>query len=173
MGEITPYSMALEALLPPVPLSPNHDTSRFDCGKPPLNDWLKFRAIKSEGRSARCYVLCQRNSVIGYYCLSAGAIQHDGSPGKLRKNTPNPIPVVIIGRLALDKVFQGKGLGRALLKDALLRVTRASEMVGARAVLVHAVDREVVPFYARYGFHSFPTNNQTLFLPIEEIIAAL
>jgi predicted N-acetyltransferase YhbS len=78
-----------------------------------------------------------------------------------------------MGRLALDINYQGKGLGRALLKDALWRVTRASELVGARAVVVHAVDQEVIPFYARYGFRSFATNNQTLFLPIEEIIAGL
>lgn len=159
--------------MPPVPLSTSHDTSRFDCGKPPLNDWLRYRAIISEGRSARCYVLCLRSSVIGYYCISAGAVQHDGAPNKLRRNMPDPIPVVIIGRLALDRNYQGKGLGRALLKDALLRITRASELVGARAVLVHAVDQEVIPFYARYGFRSFPTNNQTLFLTIDEIVAAL
>jgi GNAT superfamily N-acetyltransferase len=157
-----------------VPLTSAHDTSRFDCGKPPLNDWLKFRALRAEGRSARCYVLCgARNAVVGYYCIAAGAVQHDGAPRKLRQNMPSPIPIVIIGRLALDKAYQGKGLGRALLKDALLRITRASEMVGARAVVVHAVDPESVPFYARYNFRAFPTNNQTLFLPIDEIIAAL
>jgi GNAT superfamily N-acetyltransferase len=173
MGEIKPYLAALEALLPPVPLLPQHDTSRFDCGKPPLNDWLKYRALKSEGRSARCYVLCLRNSVIGYYCIAAGAVEHNGVPSKLRKNMPQPIPVVVIGRLAVDKAYQGNGLGGALLKDGLLRITQASKLVGARAVLVHTVDGDLVPFYARYGFRSFPTNNQTLFLPIDEIIAAL
>jgi GNAT superfamily N-acetyltransferase len=86
---------------------------------------------------------------------------------------PDPTPVVIIGRLAVDKAYQGKGIGRALLKDALLRVTKASELVGARAVVVHAVDQEAVPFYARYGFRTFPIGNQTLYLPIDEIIAEL
>jgi GNAT superfamily N-acetyltransferase len=76
-------------------------------------------------------------------------------------------------RLAVDKNHQGQGLGRALLRDALLRVTKASELVGARAVLVHAIDQEAVPFYARYGFRSFPVGNQTLYLPIEEIIHSL
>jgi len=80
---------------------------------------------------------------------------------------------VIIGRLAIDKEYQGQGLGRALLQDALLRVTKASELVGARAVLVHAVDQQAVPFYARYGFKTFPHGNQTLFLPIEEIVQSL
>ena len=172
MGEVTP---ALEALQAPVPLTIIHDTSRFDCGRPPLNDRLKFRALTSESRSARYFVLCARKTslVIGYYCLTVGAVQYDGAPRKIRQNTPSPIPVIIIDRMAIDKAYQGKGLGRALLKDALLRIVRASELVGARAVLVHAVDQAAAPFYARYGFKSFPANNQTLFLPMDEIVAAL
>jgi GNAT superfamily N-acetyltransferase len=174
MGEVTPYPGALDALQPLVPLTIKHHTSRFDCGRPPLNDWLKFRSLTSEGSSARCFVLCAPNPlVIGYYCLTAGAVQHDGAPRKIGQNMPSPIPVVTIGRMAIDKAYQGKGLGRALLKDALLRIVRASELVGARAVLVHAVDQGAAPFYARYGFKSFPTNNQTLFLPMDEIVAAL
>jgi len=150
-----------------------HDTSRFDCGKIPLNDWIKHAAARSEGKSARCYVLCSKSTVVGFYCIAAGAVQHEGAPRKLRQNMPNSSPVVILGRLAVDKAYQGQGLGRALLKDALLRITKASELVGARAVLVHAVDQESVPFYARYGFRSFPFGNQTLYLPIEEIINSL
>jgi GNAT superfamily N-acetyltransferase len=111
--------------------------------------------------------------VVGFYCLAAGAVQHEGAPRKLRQNAPDPIPIVIIGRLAVDKSLQGKGIGRGMLKDALLRVTMASKLVGARAVIVHAVDQEAVPFYARYGFRAFPTGNQTLFLTIEDIISAL
>jgi GNAT superfamily N-acetyltransferase len=171
---VTPYQSALGALIQaPVPLLDSHDTSRFDCGKPALNDWLKHTALKSEGRSARCYVACIRGSVVGYYCLAAGAVQHEDAPRTLRRNLPNPTPVVIIGRLAVDKAYQQKGLGRALLKDALVRVTKASQLVGARAVLVHAVDQEAVPFYSRYNFRTFPHGNQTLFLPIDEIISTL
>jgi GNAT superfamily N-acetyltransferase len=170
MGEITPYPLPLELITAPVALSPSHDASRFDCGKPPLNDWLRYKAQKSEGRSARCYVLCLRNSIIGYYCISAGAAQHSGAPRKLRQNMPNPIPIVILGRLAVDRNFQGKGLGRGFLKDALIRITRASELVGARAILVHAVDQGAVPFYARYGFKTFPVGSQTLYLPIDDIV---
>lgn len=174
MGEVKPFPPALAAtLLPPVPLQSTHDIARFDCGKLPLNDWLRHTALRSEGRSARCYVVCSRNTVIGYYCLAAGAVQHEGAPRLLRRNMPNPTPIVTIGRLAIDKAFQGMGIGRSLLQDALLRITRASDLVGARAVLVHAVDQEAVPFYARYNFRSFPVGNQTLYLPIEEIIAAL
>ena len=174
MGEVTDYSkVALAALGSPVPFKASYDASKFDCGKAPLNDWLKDTAARSEGRSARCFVTLQRNNVVGYYCLAAGAVQHDGSPRKLRQNMPSPTPVVIIGRLAIDKPFQGKGLGRGLLKDALLRVTKASELVGARAVVVHAVDQESVPFYARYGFRAFPLGSHTLYLTIEEIIKNL
>lgn len=174
MGEITPYSsLALAALSPPVPLQASHDISRFDCGKVALNDWLRHTALRSEGRTARCYVVTQRNTVVGYYCLAAGAVRHEGAPRKLRQNAPDPTPVVIIGRLAVDKAVQSKGIGRGMLKDALSRITKASEMVGARAVVVHAVDQEAVPFYARYGFRSFPIGNQTLFLTIDEIVSSL
>ncbi|TPQ38574.1 GNAT family N-acetyltransferase [Bradyrhizobium guangdongense] len=173
MAEITPLQEALGPLVAPAPLSSSHDVARFDCGKIPLNDWLKHTALKAEGRSARCYVATRRQSVVGYYCLAAGAVEHQGAPRKLRRNLPNPTPVVIIGRLAVDKEYQGKGLGRALLQDALLRVTKASELVGARAILVHAVDQESVPFYARYGFKSFPVGNRTLYLSIEEIVQSL
>jgi GNAT superfamily N-acetyltransferase len=174
MGEVTPYSkLALAALGPPVPFQATHDISRFDCGKVPLNDWLRDAALKSEGRTARCYVVVQRNAVVGFYCLAAGAVQHHGAPRKLRRNSPDPIPVVIIGRLAVDRTLQGNGIGRGMLKDALSRITKASELVGARAVIVHAVDHEAVPFYARYGFRAFPMGNQTLFLTIDDIIKAL
>ena len=174
MGNVTPISSAvLGGLAPPVPLTSLHETARFDCGKAPLNDWIRETALRSEGRSARCYVTAAKNSVVGFYCLSAGAVQHDGSPRKLRQNLPNPTPIVTIGRLAVDRAYQRRGIGRSLLIDALQRITRASELVGARAVIVHAVDQDAVPFYARYGFKVFPIGNQTLYLPIDEIIASL
>jgi GNAT superfamily N-acetyltransferase len=174
MGEVREFAESSGGVSAPSPLTPEHDCSRFDCGKVPLNDWLRHNALKAEGRSARCYVAATgRGVVLGYYCLATGAVEHDGAPRKLRQNMPNPTPIVIIGRLAVDKDAQGTGLGRALLKDALLRVTKASQLVGARAVIVHAVDHEAVPFYARYGFKSFPIGNQTLFLPVDEIIASL
>ena len=158
---------------PPVPLDSTHDLSRFDCGKQPLNDWLKERALQSEGRSARCFVVCDGKQVTGYYCLSAGAVERDKLAGKFRRNMPSAVPVIVLGRLAIDKSCQGRGIGRALLKDALLRVLAASKDVGARALLVHAIDDEIVPFYRAYGFLPLAHDMRTLFLPLETIAAGL
>lgn len=175
MGEIKPYLKVLGAeYLPPAPVSADFDASNFDCGKLPLNDWIKYRALKAQGRSARCYVVAtRRNVVAGYYCISTGGVNREEAPSKIRRNMPDHVPVVIIGRLAVDKNHQGKGIGRGLLKDALSRIVTASDIVGVRAVLVHAIDVDAVPFYANYGFHAFPVGTQTLFLPMEEVIATL
>jgi GNAT superfamily N-acetyltransferase len=158
---------------PPVPLAGTHDLSRFDCGKQPLNDWLRERALQSEGRSARCFVVCDGKQVTGYYCLSAGAVERDKLAGKFRRNMPSAVPVIVLGRLAIDKSCQGRGIGRGLLKDALLRVLAVSKDVGARALLVHAIDDEIVPFYRAYGFQSLTSDTRTLFLPIETIVNGL
>lgn len=174
MGEITPYSAAaLAALASPAPLNANHDAANFDCGKAALNDWLRESVRRPDGQRTRCYVVAQRSRVAGFYCLSAGAVELEGISAKATKKASDPAPVVVIGRLAVDKPLQGKGLGRAILKDALSRIVKASEMVDAKAVIVHAVDQEAVPFYARYGFHPFPLGNQTLYLTINEVIASL
>ncbi len=177
MGEVTPLQRVPEPLITaPAPLDDSHDVSRFDCGKEPLNDWIRQRAIKSEGRSARCFVTCQNKMVIGYYCTAAGAVEREKLPKlpkNYQRNMPESVPVVIIGRLAVDRGYQGRGIGAALLKDAFSRILNASREVGARAILVHAIDGEVVPFYAAYGFLAFPTDARTLFLPLETIAGGL
>lgn len=178
MGDVTPLQKGRPGdkpkISPPVALEASHDVSRFDCGKPALNDWLRKSASQSEGRTARCYVACVGNRVAGYFCLLAGAVERSMLPAKMRPHgTPNPVPVMTIGRLAVDREFQGTGLGKALLKDALLRILSASKGVGARAVLVHAVDNDVIPFYSNLGFLPFPTDAKTLYLPIETIAKAL
>ena len=165
MAKVTPVSA-------PEPIADTHDLSRFDCGKAALNDWLRSRATRSEGRSSRCYVVCAGRAVVGYYCLSTGAERHDGStraPRALRANMPDPTPVMVLGRLAVDKEFQGRGIGKDMLRDALLRVLAASRVVGARAVIVHVIDDEAVPFYAGFGFRSFAGDARTMFLAIETI----
>lgn len=160
-------------LRPPEPLSPDHDLSGFSCGRPELDAWLRQRAGKAEGASARTYVLCEGKVVFGYYCLAAGAIARESVPGRLRRNMPDPLPVMIVGRLAVDRSRQRRGLGKALLKDALLRIAQAAAIVGLRAVVVHAIDSEAEAFYRQFGFIEYPTTSRVMFLPIETLAAVL
>ena len=174
MGNVVEHPLvSAQKILAPVPMGEDHDVSRFDCGKEPLNDWLKFKATRNEGRSSRCFVVAQGQSVIGYYTLSSGSVMHGGAPRTLRHNLPDPTPVMVIGRLAVDKEFHGRRIGQGMLKDALSRILVASRTIGARAVIVHAIDMDVVAFYARYGFKTFPTDSRTLWLPIDTIREAL
>jgi GNAT superfamily N-acetyltransferase len=163
----------IDRITPPAPLAEVHDLSRFDCGKEALNDWLRLRAAASEGRSSRCYVVCSGGVVAGYYSLSTGAVRHGGAQGRaprpLRANLPAPTPVLVLGRLAVDKNFHGRGIGKGLLKDALQRALAASRLIGARALIVHAFDDDAVPFYAAFGFKPFPGEPRTLFLPMEAV----
>jgi GNAT superfamily N-acetyltransferase len=161
-------------LSPPEPLAAHHDLSDFACGEPALDDWLRHRASKNESRFSRTYVVCAGHKVVGYYCISAGAIERAAAPGKLRRNAPDAIPVSIIGRLAVSRDHAGRGLGADLLADALRRIAIASQSIGIGAVLVHAKDETARAFYlACAEFIEFPAESRTLFLPIETVIAAL
>lgn len=157
----------------PVPIQPEHVTSQFTCGKPMLDDWLKSRAFRSEGRSARTYVACVGQEVVGYYCISTGSVRIDELPKKLAGDMPASVPIIILGRLAVHSGYQGLRIGKGLLKDALLRSLQVSEQVGCRAVLVHALDEEAAAFYVAFGFIPFPAGARTLFMPIKSIAAAL
>ncbi|APX68360.1 MULTISPECIES: GNAT family N-acetyltransferase [unclassified Brucella] len=160
-------------LTPPVPLTAEHDLSAFDCGEPALNDWLRQRAIKNESRFSRTYVVCEGNRVVGYFCISAGAVEREAAPGKVRRNAPDTIPVSVIGRLAVCRSRAGMGLGADLLSDALRRIALASQSIGIGAVLVHAKDDAARRFYLRCAeFIEYPVDSRTLFLPIETVIAA-
>jgi GNAT superfamily N-acetyltransferase len=157
----------------PEPLTKGHLVERFDCGNSALNDWLRLRAIKNEGRSSRCFVICENNAVVGYYVLATGAVTHDNAPRDLRANLPNPTPVMVLGRLAVDKNYQRRGMGSDLLQDALKRALQASRAVGAMAVIVQAKDDDAIPFYASFGFHGFGDDRRKLFITVAEIAAAL
>ncbi len=160
----------------PEPLGPEYDIQSFNCGRSGLNDWLQKRAMKAQrvGRSARTYVACSpEKRVIGYYTLATGSVNREDTPGKVRGNMPNPIPVVLIGRLAIDQAFKGQGIGSRLLRDALLRILNAAKQIGVRAVLVHALDEQARNFYLKHGFYESPTNDQTLKVKVEEIQRAL
>lgn len=157
----------------PVPLTADHDLSAFDCGDPALNDWLRHRALKNESRFSRAYVACEDNRVVAYFCISAGAVERAGAPGKVRRNAPDTIPVSVIGRLAVSRDHAGKGLGADILSDALRRIAVASQSIGIGAVLVHAKDDAAKRFYMKCAeFIEYPADSRTLFLPIETVVAA-
>ncbi|MFV2056737.1 MAG: GNAT family N-acetyltransferase [Thiohalomonadales bacterium] len=153
----------------PCPITATHDVTSFDCGDHTLNDWLKRRSIKNENISAsRTFVVCEDNTVIGYYSLAAGAITREETSGKIRRNMPDPIPVMVLGRLAVDSNWQGKHVGVGLLKDAIQRSIIVAQQAGVRAILVHAISKEAKGFYQHWGFHESPTNDMTLMVTLEE-----
>jgi predicted N-acetyltransferase YhbS len=157
-------------------LSQAHSVSHFDCGHASLNNWLKKRAMKATppGSSARTYVVCQQDqTVLGYYALASGSVSREDAPGRVRRNAPDPVPIVLLARLAVDISLKGQGFGRGLLKDAFLRVYAAAEHIGIPAMLVHAIDEQARLFYLKHGFYDSPTNDMTLMLTINEIQRAL
>ena len=152
----------------PEKLNPALDLSQFLCGEPELDDWLKRRALHNEESGAsRTYVVCIGRQVVGYYALSAGAAAHRDAPGRVKRNMPNPVPVMVIGRLAIDLKFQGRGIGTALLKDAVLRTVQAAEIAGIRAILVHAISESAKRFYQKLGFMESPTNPMTMMITVQ------
>lgn len=152
----------------PQPLVQIHDHSTFDCGEPALNEWLKRRALANQlsGASRTFVVVNKHNQVLAYYALAAGAIANSEAAGSVRRNMPDPIPVMVLGRLAVDLSSQGKQLGSALLKDALMRTISVSKNVGIRALLVHAINDAAQQFYCQRGFQPSPINPYTLMLKL-------
>ena len=173
MEELKEESAGPPRLTAPAPLAVSHDVSNFDCGGPVLDDWLKHRALKNESRFSRTYVVCDDSCVVAFYCISAGAVERSKAPGKVRRNAPDSVPVSIIGRLAVDQAYAGRGLGADLLSDALRRIAAASQSIGMGAVLVQAKDDKAKAFYlACAEFIEFPAESRSLFLPIETVVAA-
>lgn len=161
------------ALSPPQPIVAADNVELFDCGNELLNNWLRQQARKSEGVSARTYVVKDAARVVAYSCLAAGGVARDNIPRKMRQGLPDPVPVMILGRLAVDVAYQGQGIGSGLLKDALQRTLQVSRQAGLRAMLVHAIDEKARLFYAAHGFIEFPLGTRILFLPVETIATAL
>ena len=158
----------------PAPLTAAHQVAGFDSGEPSLDRWLQHRALRNEGRGAsRTYVLCVEARVVGYFCLATASIASDLAPGALRRNMPDPIPAMVLGRLAVDRAWQGQGLGQALLRDAILRTVQVSELVGVKALLVHALSESAIRFYDSQGFRTFPVSPSTLFLSLAEVSVAI
>jgi len=164
----------LGQLGPPERLNSLHQIETFDSGNSQLDEWLKRRALKNESEGAsRTYVLCDRQAVIAYYCLATGAVAQTAATGKVRRNMPDPIPVMVIGRLACDRNWQGCGIGRALLRDAILRTLQAAEIAGIRAILVHAISEDAKLFYQKCGFTVSPMEPMTLMVKVSDVIASL
>jgi GNAT superfamily N-acetyltransferase len=158
----------------PEPLNEHHPLADFDSGEPSLDDWLKRRAIKNQSNDAsRTYVVCDAQAVIGYYCLAAGALGHAEAPSALRRNRPDPIPVLVLGRLAIHKTRQQAGIGTALLSDAIRRAVQASEIAGVTALLVHALSEDAKRFYRSRGFVESPVKPMTMCLLLATVKKAL
>lgn len=175
MAEVADKSKGPKTRLPaPLPISPDHDLTSFDCGEPVLNEWLQNRALKNDSRFSRTYVVCEGRRVVAYVCISAGAVERAAAPGRLQRNAPDTIPVSLIGRLAVDRAYAGRGLGADLLGDALRRIAIASQSIGIGAVMIQAKHDAAKRFYLTCAeFIEYPEDSMTLFLPIETVVTAL
>ncbi len=161
----------------PVALEAWHRAEDFQCGVLSLDDWLRKRALQSHrSGGARVFVTTETDpDVVGYYALAAGVVMsRDASARLVRGLAGNqPVPVVLLGRLAVDVRHQGQHLGRSLLLDAMTRVLQAGELIGIRALLVHAVDERAREWYAQFGFERSPTHSLHLILPIKDLRATV
>lgn len=146
--------MTAEQLRPVELLTDEHNLEGFDCGKAELDDWLVHTApVAARAGTAATYVLCRGPRVVGYYALAMGSVSHSSAPSRLRRGMPDPVPVVVLARLALDRSEQDSRLGGHLLVDALRRCVRGGQEFGARAVIVDAIDDRAAAFYRHFGFH--------------------
>jgi len=156
-------------------LARTHDLSEFDCGAhASLNEWLKrFAWTNQQNESSRTYVVHRAKRVIAYYSLASGSVRREDAPARIARGLANhPVPVILLTRLAVDKAEQGSGLGSAMLKDALIRIASAADIIGARAALVHAIDEPAARFCRRFGFEPSPVNDTHLMLLMKDLRAA-
>ncbi|MBN8714056.1 MAG: GNAT family N-acetyltransferase [Xanthomonadales bacterium] len=162
------------ALGAPAPLASRHDCSTFDCGNAELSEWLRARAQDNETlRGSRCFVACDGDHVAGSYALAAGSVECRNERGSIRRNMPDLVPAVVLGRLAVDRAWQGQGLGADLLQDATLRALRAGQEIGARVLLCHAIDDAAHRFYLHHGFVDSTFDPLTVMLDLRKVEALL
>lgn len=158
----------------PEPLQPDHDIASFDCGVPSLNAWLERRPAANQASGAsRVFVVCDDGRVVGYYALASSAVATAAAPGRYRRNMPNPVPVVVLGRLAVATSHHGQGLGRALFQDAALRVIHAADAIGIRGMVVHALSEQARDFYLRLGLDESPLDPMTLMVTVADLRVAV
>lgn len=151
----------------PERLTASHQTSGFDCGTVSLNEWLNHRSLKNEqSGGSRTYVVCCENQVIGFYALAAGSVARAEATNRIKKNMPDPIPALVLGRMAVNCNWQRQNIGRGLLKDALARSINVAEQVGVRVIIVHVLNDKAEAFYRKYGFTNKNISSNTLMLPL-------
>ncbi|RKZ96714.1 MAG: GNAT family N-acetyltransferase [Gammaproteobacteria bacterium] len=159
----------------PQPLEPEHRLSQFTCEEEVLDNWLKKRALKKQYLGAsRTFVVCnEEQQVIACYSLATGAIENKETPGKVRRNMPNSIPVMLLGRLAVDYRYKGRGLGTGLLRDAILRTLTVAQQAGIKALLVHALSEQAKLFYKYHGFYESTNNSMTLLITLDDAMKSV
>lgn len=158
----------------PRPIREDDDTATFYSGEPSLETYLRTRALSNHLQGAsRCFVTCRNGRVVGYYALASAAIQHRDAPGKVRRNMLDPVPAILLSRLAVDRKEQGLGLGKHLLRDAIARCVQAADIIGVRAMLVHALYDDARTFYTHFDFELSPTDPLHLMLLIKDARALL
>jgi GNAT superfamily N-acetyltransferase len=164
----------MRALSPPQPLADQHEIEDFSSGQVSLDEWLRRRARANQiSGASRTYVVCEGNRVVAYYALASGAISVESAPGRFRRNMPDPIPVAVLARLAVDRNWQGQGIGRALFRDAARRVEQAADAIGIRGIVVHAISEDARSFYLALGFDPSPGDRMTLLVTLSDIRAGL
>ena len=159
----------------PEPLHAGHVLSPFCCGVDSMDNWLKQRAMKNQLTGAsRTFVCCDRDAkVLAYYSLASSSVATNTAPGRFRRNMPDPIPVVVLGRLAVDQSLRGQGIGRALVRDAGLRVIQVADTIGIRGMLVHALSDDARGFYLRVGFEPSPMDSMTLMMTLGDLVGSV
>ena len=158
----------------PEPLGPDPDTDDFDCGVTSHNTWLARRALANQVSGAsRTFVTCADHKIAGYYALASSAVVPAAAPGRFRRNMPDPVPVVVLGRLAVALRHHGQGLGRALFQDAAQRVIHAAAAIGIRGMVVHALSEQAKAFYLNLGLHESPLDPLTLMVTVADLQKAM
>ena len=161
-------------ILQPMPITEQHNIQKFNSGEESLDIWLKTKALKNQKANAsRTYVACDNNQVVAYYVLASSSVDGSSATGRFRRNMPNPVPVVVLGRLAIDLAYQNQGIGRALVRDAGLRVIQSAETIGIRGLLVQAISIKAKEFYEKLGFEPSSIDPMTLMITLDDLKAAV
>jgi len=170
-----PILPARSKLTKPEKLNSGHLVADFTCGKDALDDWLKRRALKSHlAQDSRVYVVCNdAGKVVGYYAICGSVVARKEAISKIRRNAPDPVPMVLIGRLAVCQDMHNMGIGSALIRDAIFRTINASEHIGVKGILLHAMDDEAASFYAHIGFQPSPVDDKIMMIRLKDIAAEL